>query len=282
MNVRKPGSRRPEVGPGGRMALADHLRELRNRMLISIAAIVAGIVVAYVFWEPIYDFLRAPYCHVGERPADECNLYALGIFDQFQIRLRVSFIGGALLSSPVWIFHVGRFLTPAMHRNERRYALAFMSAGFVLFSAGVTLAYLTVARGLEIFLTIGGDNVVPLVSVQSYLSFVTVLMIAVGLGFQFPLVVMFLNMTGALTVTRMRSSRRGVYFGLFALSAILVPTTDPFTFLVMAVPMCLLYEVCIVLARIRERRATKAMSELDALEARMAEELGLVDVSAGL
>jgi len=264
------------------MALADHLRELRNRMLISIAAIVVGIVVAYILWEPIYDFLRAPYCDISHDAKGDCNLYALGIFDQFQIRLRVSFLGGALLSSPVWIFHIGRFLTPAMHRNERRYALAFMSTGLVLFSAGVTLAYLTVARGLEIFLTIGGDNVVPLVSVQSYLSFVTVLMLAFGFAFQFPLVVMFLNMTGALSVTRMRSSRRGVYFGLFALSAILVPTTDPFTFLVMALPMCLLYEVCIVLSRIRERRAKKETSELDALEARMAAELGLVDVSAGL
>ncbi len=274
--------RRPAalVGPGGRMTLVDHLRELRNRLLISLAAILIGITVAYVLWEPIYDFLRAPYCQVNDQ--DECNLYALGIFDQFQVRMRVAFLGGALLSSPVWIFHIGRFITPALHRNERRYAIAFTTSGLVLFGAGVTLAYLTVARGLEIFLSIGGEHVVPLLSVQSYLSFITVLLLAFGIAFEFPLVVVFLNLTGALSATRMRSSRRGVFFGLFAVSAILVPTTDPFTFLVMALPMCLLYEVCIVLARVREKRQKKATSELDAFEDGLAAELGLVDLSSGL
>lgn len=263
------------------MTLSQHLRELRYRMLVSAAALAVGVIVAYVLWEPIFEFLRQPYCGT-RRGRTNCNLYSLGIFDQFQVRMRVAFIGGAVLSSPVWIFHVGRFITPGMHRKERRYAVWFMLAGLVLFSAGVAMAYLTVSRGLELFLSVGGGHVVPLVTVQGYLSFVTVLLLGFGLAFEFPLVVMFLNLTGVLSSQRMRSSRRGVIFGLFVIAAILVPTTDPFTFLAMAVPLALLYEVCIVIARVRDRRQIQRRREIDALEASLAAEQGMADLSAGM
>ena len=268
-------------GPGGRMTLIEHLRELRYRVLISAAAIAVGVVVAYALWEPIYDFLRAPYCGTS-RGRDTCQLYALGIFDQFTVRMHVAIIGGAVLSSPVWIFHIGRFITPAMYRKERRYAVGFMLAGLVLFAAGVANAYFTVARGLDLFLSIGGSNVIPLVTLQSYLSFVTVMMLGFGAAFEFPLVVMFLNFTGALSADRMRKSRRGVIFGTFVVASIIVPTTDPFTFLAMALPLSGLYEGCIVLARLRERRAVTQSRELDAFEAGLAAELGLTDLSKGL
>lgn len=263
------------------MSLAQHLRELRYRLLVSAAAFAVAVVAAYVLWEPIFDFLRQPYCGTT-RGAKSCDLYALGIFDQFTVRMRVALIGGAVLSSPVWVFHLGRFLTPALHRNERRYALGFMAAGLVLFSAGVAMAYFTVARGLDLFLSIGGDSVVPLVTVQSYLGFVTVMMLGFGAAFQFPLVVMFLNVTGALSADRMRSSRRVVIFGTFVVTSILVPTTDPFTFLAMAVPLVVLYEVCIVIARVRERRSSSRTRELDAFEAELAAQAGLVDLSSHL
>jgi sec-independent protein translocase protein TatC len=262
------------------MTLVEHLLELRYRVVLSVLALVVGIGVAYALWEPIFAFLRSPYCGTaqGER---SCNLYALGVFDQFTVRMRVAIIGGAVLSSPVWIFHVGRFLTPALHRKERRYALGFMASGLVLFTAGVAIAYVTVARGLELFLQVGGSHVVPILTVQSYLSFVTVMMLACGAAFQFPLVVMFLNVTGLLSADRMRRSRRGVLFGTFLVAAVVVPTTDPFTFLAMALPLSLLYEVCIVLARIREKRAGSRRRELDELEASLWAELGLHEVSAG-
>lgn len=281
MSKAELGSLAVEVGPGGRMSLVEHLRELRNRVLISAAAIVVGIGVSYYFWEPIYDFLRAPYCSttLGKR---NCNLYALGIFEQFQVRVRIAILAGILLASPVWIFHIGRYITPGLHRHERRYAVAFMAAGMTLFSAGVAMAYLTVSRGLDIFLSVGGGHVVPLVTIQSYLSFITLLLLAFGAAFEFPLIVMFLNITGALSASRMRKSRRGVFFGLMLVSSILVPTTDPFTFLAMALPLYLLYEACVLAARVRERRGVRKQRELDAFEASLAAELGLTDLSAGL
>ncbi len=263
------------------MTLVQHLRELRFRLVVSALSIAVGVGVAYALWQPIYDFLRQPYCgtSIGRH---NCNLYALGIFDQFHVRLRVAILGGVLLSAPVWLYHLARFITPALYRRERRYATGFFLAALVLFAAGATMAYLTVSRGLDIFLGIGGGHVVAILSVQSYLSFITVLLFVFGIAFEFPLVVLFLNLTGVLSGDRMRASRRGVVFGLFIVSAILTPTTDPFTFLAMAIPLAVLYEGCILVARGRERAGKRQRRELDALHAELAAEVGLADLSAGL
>ncbi len=253
-----------------RMSLVEHLRELRRRVLVSVLAYLAGVVAAYALWEPIYEFLRQPYCatSVGH---NSCDLYVLGVFHPFQVRMRIAFLAGAVISAPVWTFQLGRFITPALHRHEKRYAAAFSASGLVLFFAGVAMAYLTVAHGLQLFLEAGGSHVLPLVTVQSYLGFMTLLMLAFGLAFQFPLVVLLLNVTGVLSADRMRQHRRTAVFLVLLVSAVLVPTTDPFTFLAMGVPLALLYEVCIVIARVRERRRRSQLEPFD-----------LEDLSAGL
>jgi sec-independent protein translocase protein TatC len=236
-----------------RMPLVQHLRELRTRVAVSALSYLVGVATAYALWEPIYGFLRQPYCatSVGSK---SCDLFVLGVFDSFQVRMRVAFLAGAVISAPVWTFQIGRFITPALHRKEKRYAALFSVAGLTLFGAGVATAYLTVAHGLQVFLDVGGSHVLPLVTLQSYLSFLTLLMMGFGLAFQFPLVVLFLNVVGILSADRMRRSRRTALFAVLLVSAILVPTTDPFTFLAMGLPLALLYELCIVVARARERR----------------------------
>jgi len=234
------------------MALAEHLRELRNRLGISILALGIGVVIAFIFWEPISEFLRRPYCSTGQG-AKNCNLFALGIFDQFLVRMKVSFIAGAVITSPIWLYQLGAFITPALHRREKKYAAAFLGASLVLFLVGCVFAYLTVSRGLDFLLSVGGGDVTTLLSIQSYLSFVTLMLLAFGVAFLFPVVVSFLNLTGILSTDRMRSSRRGMIFGIFVASALITPTQDPFTFLAMAVPLCVLYEGCILIARLRER-----------------------------
>lgn len=254
--LRRSASGRSPRPADGRMALADHLRELRNRLGISLLAIAAFVVVVFVFWEPVYDFLRRPYCSTSAARED-CNLYALGIFDQFKVRLRVAMIGGVVLAAPVWLYQLGAFITPALHRHERRYALGFLAASLTLFAAGAVLAYLTIAQGLDFLLRIGGGDVTTLVSIQSYLSFVTLCLLAFGVAFEFPVVVTFLNMVGLFPSAKMRAWRRGMIVGIFAAAALITPSQDPFTFVLMAVPIVLLYEGCILLARARERAARR-------------------------
>lgn len=239
------------------MALAEHLRELRNRLGISLLGLFVGVVVAFVFWEPIYHFLSAPYCQTRQGSKD-CNLFAFGIFDQFLVRVKVSFIAGAVLTSPLWLYQIGAFITPALHRREKKYAAAFLASSLVLFAVGCVFAYLTVSRGLDFLLNVGGGDVLTLLSIQSYLSFVTLMLLAFGVAFLFPVVVTFLNLTGILSTDRMRSSRRVMIFGIFAGAALITPSQDPFTFMVMAIPLCLLYEVCILIGRARDRTRRRA------------------------
>jgi sec-independent protein translocase protein TatC len=238
------------------MPLVEHLFELRNRLGKSALAIVLAMALVFWFYQPVYDFLREPYCRTAVSHG-KCNLYVLDVFGQFKVRLRIAGIGGAVLAAPVWLYQLGAFITPALHRKEKRYAAAFLVASLTLFALGCTFAYLTIDKGLEFLLTVGGDGVVNLSGLQSYLSFVTLTLLAFGVSFEFPVIVMFLNMVGVLTVQRLVAMRRGMIVGLAVFAAVITPSQDPFTFFAMAIPLWVLYEVCIVLARIRERGARR-------------------------
>lgn len=236
----------------GRMSLFEHLYELRSRLGKALLAILLAVVVVFIFWQPVFEFLRRPYCDTDAGRA-ACKLYAIGIFDQFKVRLRVAFIGGVLVASPVWLYQLGAFITPALHRKERRYAAGFLVASLTLFAVGAAFAYLTIARGLDFLLSVGGGGITTLVNVQDYLSFVTLCLIAFGVAFEFPVIIMFLHLVGVLSSARMRGARRGTIIGIFAAAAVITPSQDPFTFCFMAVPLCLMYEGCILTARVRER-----------------------------
>ena len=244
----------------GRMSLVEHLYELRSRLAKSLLGIFVCVVVVFVFWEPVYDFLRQPYCQTSEGRED-CDLVALRIFDQFKVRLRVSFLAGIVLASPVWLYQLGAFITPALHRKERRYAAGFLVASLTLFLSGAVLAYLTVSRGLDFLLQVGGGDIDTLVNVQDYLSFVTLCLLAFGIAFEFPVIVLFLHIVGVLSSQQMRSARRGTVLGIFVASALITPSQDPFTFCFMAVPLWLLYEGCILVARLRERAQRRRAAE---------------------
>lgn len=250
------------------MALVDHLRELRLRLGLSALAVLAGMVVVFVLWEPVLDFLKQPYCDTDAGARQDCELVSIGVFDQFKTRLRVAGIGGAVLAAPVWLYQVGAFITPALHRNEKKYAAGFLAASLAFFGIGTVFAYLTLSQGLDFLLSIGGEGVITLTSIQAYLSFVTLALLAFGVAFEFPVVVTFLNMVGAFPLETMKRVRRYMYVGIFAASAVITPSQDPFTFVIMAVPICFLYEGCIALARLREkaarrRRAADPVASLD-------------------
>jgi sec-independent protein translocase protein TatC len=241
------------------MSLADHIYELRNRLAKSFVAIGVGmLLVGLVFYQPVFDFLREPYCRTSAAGKD-CNLYVRDIFAQFAVRLKVAGIGGTLLASPVWLYQLGAFITPALHRKEKRYAAAFLGGSLVLFATGVTFAYLTMDKGLEFLLTVGGDGLVTLPDLKSYLSFVTLTLFAFGVAFLFPVVLVFLNLVGALSARKMGGMWRGMIVGIAFFSAVLTPSTDPITFLAMAVPITVLYVLCVGIAWVvdRSRRRTK-------------------------
>ncbi|GAC1329702.1 MAG: twin-arginine translocase subunit TatC [Mycobacteriales bacterium] len=245
--------RRPAAEPDGQMTLVEHLTELRGRLVKSLLALAIAVAIAFWQWQAIYEFLNRPYCDIRVGQQLKCQLFTFGPLDQFLIRMRVSLIAGAVLSSPVWLYQIGAFITPGLRRHERRWAGGFLAASLVLFTIGAFFAYLTLSKGLQFLLGVGGTGITPLLDVSRYLSFVTLMLLAFGISFEFPVVVVFLNLLGILPTDRMRAWRRGMIFGIFVFSAVITPSQDPFTFLAMAIPLCLLYEVCIVIGRVRDR-----------------------------
>jgi sec-independent protein translocase protein TatC len=253
------------------MSLAEHVRELRFRLSVSFAAIAVGmVVVGLVSYQPVFDFLREPYCRTRVS-GDACNLFVRDILAQFSVRLRVAGIGGTVLAAPIWLYQLGAFITPALHRRERRYAVGFLGASLVLFGTGVTFAYLTLDKGLQFLLTVGGDGLVTLPDLSSYLSFVTLTLFAFGVAFLFPVVLVFLNLVGALSARRMGGMWRAMVIGIAFMSAVLTPSTDPITFLAMAVPVTLLYLLCVGIAWLVDR-ARRGRTTADADVAGLADD----------
>src|SRR4051812_14563991 len=182
------GRRRAPADPDGRMTLTEHLYELRARLAKSLLAIAVLTIVAYVFFDPIFRFLRTPYCdlpaHVrGQQPGDQsCKLYAFGVLDQFMLRLRVAFIVGIVLAAPFWLYQLWAFLAPGLHRRERRWTLAFAAIASVLFGVGCLFSWLTLKIGLRLLLSIAGSGVVSLLSVKGYLSYVIAMLLVFGIS----------------------------------------------------------------------------------------------------
>lgn len=245
------------------MPLVEHLYELRSRLTKSLLAVTVGIAVAFVFREQVFDVLKQPYCQtdLAQRRSD-CTLISLAPLEQFSVSLRVSFIAGIVFSSPVWLYQIGAFITPGLHKHERRYAAGFLAVALAMFLLGSAFAYLTMSKALDFLLGFAGDDVEALVGLDSYLSFVTLLLLCFGIAFEFPVVLLFLNLMGVVSAARMRAWRRGMVVAIAAASAVITPTTDPYTFAFMAVPLYLMYEIVILLARLRERGISKA-SEAD-------------------
>ncbi|HEX8003060.1 MAG TPA: twin-arginine translocase subunit TatC [Mycobacteriales bacterium] len=249
--------RRPRTPDDSRMTLVEHLTELRSRLVKSLVAVAIGAIAAYVLWEPIFEFLKQPYCSL---PADRrfngangCDLAALGVLDQFLVRMKVALMVGTLGAAPVWLWQLWAFVTPGLHPRERRWAVPFVTASLVLFGAGATFSYVTLDKGLGFLLGIGGSGVVTVLTIDRYLSFVTLMLLAFGVSFEFPLLMIFLNIIGVTPTARLRQWRRGMFFGLSVFAAVITPSQDPFTFLAMWLPMCLFYEVAILFGRVRDR-----------------------------
>ena len=162
--------------------------------------------------------------------------------------------GGLTLAIPVLLWQAWRFIAPGLYRRERRWAIPFVLAGVILFAAGVLLAYWTIPRALSFLAHIGGPDLVTVFSPAKYLSFVVKMTVAFGLAFEFPLFLVFLQMIGVIKTQQLRAGRRYAIVGIVALVAVLTPSGDPLTLLILSIPMLFFYEFAIVFGRIRERR----------------------------
>ncbi|GAA3113917.1 twin-arginine translocase subunit TatC [Planomonospora alba] len=255
----KPGRNRSMSSEDaeGRMPLMEHLRELRNRLVVALLGVLGGIVLGFVFFDPVWDFVSAPYCSLqqSQELRGECTFLILGVFESFFVNLKVAALFGVVVASPVWLHQIWAFVTPGLYRNEKRYSLTFLALAIPLFLAGAALAYFVMDTGLAILLGFAPENSVTSITLDEYLGYVLVLLIVFGVSFELPLLMVFLNIIGVLPRATVAKHRRMVIFLMFVFGAVATPGGDPFTMIALALPMVVLFALAEGFMYLRERRS---------------------------
>ncbi|MER7835844.1 twin-arginine translocase subunit TatC [Streptomyces sp. NPDC096040] len=285
-------ARKQERDPEGRMPLADHLRELRNRLAKAMLAIVIVTVVAAFFYNDIINFLTTPIldsvgCHQTfaelAKASDnkKCAQITInGLLAPFTLALQVSLTAGVVFASPIWLYQLWAFVAPGLHRHEKKYAYAFVFTGAPLFLAGAFFAYEvlpTTAKVLIDFTPNGSiTNLLPL---DDLLQLVTRMVIVFGLSFELPLLLVMLNLTGIITGKRMLGWWRGMILGITVFAAVATPSTDPLSMLALAGPIWVLYFGAVLFSLGNDRR--KRRREADGPDDDEASDLDLTPEDIG-
>jgi sec-independent protein translocase protein TatC len=249
--------------PEGRMPLADHLRELRNRVVTMALALVTGMTAGFAFFGQAWRVIERPLCsatirgHSGCRTPGINELVLTGPLDAFYLRVKVALIVGVILSSPIWLYQIWAFVAPGLHAREKRWSCLFLGAAIPLFGIGITLCYLSLGRSMRYLLGLTPGGVQNLIQVDQYMSFVMAMVLAFGLAFEVPLLIVMLNLAGILTHERFRKWRRMLIFGVFLIAGMANPSPDPITMLILGGTCALLVEAAEFIVWSHDRRRAR-------------------------
>jgi len=236
-----PPRRRREQEPERQMTLVEHLQELRVRIIVSMVAFAAASVAGYFLSEPILEFLRRPVAPLG-------TLIFTSLGEAFFAILKIAMLFGIVVSAPVILWEAWRFVAPGLERHERRVVGWMVPALYLLFIGGMAFAYYAMLPfAVRFFLSYGGPSVTPLLSLGSYLSFVTALLVAFGLTFELPLILFVLIRLGIVNAETLRRKRKVAILVIFIFAAIVTPTVDVVSMSLLAFPLWGLYELTLVL-----------------------------------
>jgi sec-independent protein translocase protein TatC len=234
-----------------RMTLVEHLGELRSRLVKSVLALVLGSVVGFILSNRILDFLVNPYCQAQK--GKSCQLVVIDPLEGFSTRIKLAIFVGFVVAAPVILWQLWRFVTPGLHKNEKRYAIPFIGSSILLFVAGGFVAVLTFPKALQFLISIGGPELVPLFSPSKYLSLYIKVVVAFGISFEFPILLIFLQLARILRSAQLRKWRRGAIITIFVFAAVITPSQDPISLFAMALPMYAFYEIAILVGKLLKR-----------------------------
>jgi sec-independent protein translocase protein TatC len=274
--TRGRGARFPRPGkardPEGRMPLMEHIREFRNRLIKVVLAVLAGMVVGWLLYKPAFNFITGPFCRItiqgttGCHGADSHPLVVTGVFDPFFVKLKVAFVVGLIVSSPIWFYQLWAFIAPGLYKREKRWAFAFVGSAVPLFVLGGFFAYLAMSRGLRFLLGLTPEGVRPLITIDTYFGYTMAMLLIFGIAFELPLVLVMLNMAGVVTHAFIRKWRRVMIFLVFVFAGAATPSPDPFSMLLLAVPCVILVELAELFVWLNDRRRARREAALLAAE----------------
>jgi len=249
--------------PEGRMPLFDHLRELRNRIVKMALALIAGMAIGFLFFTPVWHVIERPLCQAVIRGQTGCDTLGVnqlvlnGPLDAFYLRVKVALIVGIIVSSPVWLYQVWAFIAPGLYAREKRWGHIFLGTAVPLFLVGNLLAYLSLGRSMHFLLGLTPQNVSNLIQVDLYMSFVMTMMLAFGIAFELPLLIVMLNLAGILTHRVFRKWRRVMIFAVFLIAGMANPSPDPVTMLILGGACALMVEVAEFIVWSNDRRRAR-------------------------
>jgi sec-independent protein translocase protein TatC len=249
------------------MTLGEHLGELRYRVVICVIAFVVCATIATIAYEPILHFLLRPLCGIDAssghtRSASgsllitsngSCNLFVTSPLDGLSLRVKIAVFGGLVLASPVILFQVWRFITPGLKASERRYAVPFVISAFLLFLLGAATAYITLPHALGFLKSVGGPNLVAIYDPIPYLGLILLMMTLFGLTFEFPVILVSLELARIVTPARLLRSWRWAIIIIVVVAAVFTPSSDPFSMLALALPLIVFYFISIGIGKLLAR-----------------------------
>ena len=249
------------------MTLSEHLGELRHRVVVCTVAFVVAATFCVFAYEPILHFLLKPLCTADAATRHHtsgtasliftsngtCNLFVTSPLDGLALRVKIAVFGGLVLASPVILFQLWRFVTPGLKASERRYAIPFVLSSFALFLLGAATAYLTLPHALGWLRSVGGPNLVSIYDPIPYLGLILLMMALFGLTFEFPVVLVSLELAGVVSPARLLRSWRWAVIIIVVVAAVFTPSSDPFSMLALALPLVVFYFISIGIGKLLGR-----------------------------
>lgn len=245
------------AGPGGQMALIDHFRELRARMLRVALLMLVVFIVAFVFYSHLFNLLLHPYneARASLRAAHKESMpFVPGVSGALSLEFKLCGIAAVVVTSPYWLYQLWAFIVPGLHANERRWTRIFAAVAGPMFLIGVATGYWVLPKGLDALISFTPSGVQNLVDISTYLTFVVKMLLAFGVAFEIPLFVVMLNLAGVVSGKALARQRPWIVVAAFTFAAFASPAPDPVSMLLLALPLTALFLASEVIARLVDRR----------------------------
>ncbi len=252
------------IGADGRMSLWDHLRELRARVLKIALVIVLGLVVSLLFFDHLFDLIYEPYLQAQENLPEGSTLPTTsGAGAGLMLYLKLCGLASIVVTSPLWLYQIWAFILPGLHATERKWSRIFAAIAGPLFFAGVMTGYYVLPKAIEVLIGFTPENVTNLVEFGKFFSFITRMLLVFGISFEIPLFVIMLNLAGVVSGKQLARYRPWIIIGTFIFAAVATPSTDPFSMIMLAGPMLVLFVLAEVIARFVDRTRGRGADSTD-------------------